>query len=241
MEADAETAELPLLEGLIEKLRQGSKSMFVAYDQVAESATWVLVKLFEAHARPGWVSSRELPSGDVATELLRLTKDNAELLDQAKPKGEGDAKSRSLDIRLALESNKIVIPIWERAGSTWEKPVELALYDFFVRLAPELVVETAVSDAAEFIPTGVCEMDPVENTRWVVPHRSVNLWLTDLMALGLVVPSDRRHSAKDQGQYWTLTKVGRDFLSEIRRSVLESGGHRHVGFTQEFRIFTPDS
>ena len=240
---DAQTAELPLLESVVEKLRSSPRAMFVSFKEVAQSAVWILVKLIEAHARPGWVPTTELPSGDVATELVRLAKENAQLredLDVADP-GKAAGLSHGQETTLALNENKILIPIWERAGSTWEKPVELTLYDFFVRLAPEMVVEIAVSDAAEFIPTGVCEMDPQEHVRWVVPHRSVNLWFTDLMALGLATTSDRKRAAKDSGHYWTLTQAGREFLADIRRSAMKTGGHRHVGFTSEFPIFTQGS
>ena len=242
--SDAPTAELSLLEGLVEKIRSGSKSMFVSFTQVAESAVWVLVKLIDTYKRAGWVPSTELPSGDVASELVRLAAENADLRKQLQvddPQRNLESMSQGQETTLALNENKILIPIWERAGSTWEKPVELTLYDFFVRLAPELVVETSVIDAAEFIPTGVCELEPVEHVRWVVPHRSVNLWFTDLMALGLVTPSDRKRSAKDQGQYWTLTQAGREFFSDVRRSVLNTGGHRHIGFTSEFPIFTSET
>ena len=76
---DAATAELPLLEGLVEKLRSGSKSMFVSFDQVAESGVWVLVKLIDTYKRSGWVPSSELPKGDVASELVRLYTENADL------------------------------------------------------------------------------------------------------------------------------------------------------------------
>ena len=180
---------------------------------------------------------------DVATELVRLTKETTDLrhqLDLTNPERPTGGLTEDHETTLSLNENKIVIPIWERANSTWEKPAELTLYDFFVRLSPEMVIEISVSDAAEFIPTGVVEMDPIEHVRWVVPHRSVNLWFTDLMALGLVTPSERKHSAKDQGHYWTLTEAGRKFLAQVRRSVLETGGHRHVGFTSEFPIFTKD-
>ena len=241
--SDAATAELPILEGLVEKIRSGSKSMFVSFEQVAESAVWVLVKLIDTYERAGWVSSTELPSGDVASELVRLTTENADLREQLHlddPQRGLEVMSQAQETTLALNENKILIPIWERAGSTWEKPIELTLYDFFVRLAPELLVESSVSDAAEFIPTGVCELEPVDHVRWVVPHRSVNLWLTDLMALSLVTPSERRRAAKDQGHYWTLTQAGREFLADVRRSALNTGGHRHIGFTSEFPIFRPE-
>jgi hypothetical protein len=198
-----------------------------------------LNRLFDRFERPGWISGRTLPSSDVATEIARLTRENAELRDQVPaPREQEERELLRLEATTrALEGNKILIPMWERASSTWEKPVEMSLFDLFVRFAPELVVETSTATASEFIPIGVCEMNPKGlQTRWIVPHHDLNLWLTDLMALGLVRPSKRKHTAKDQNHYWRLTRTGRKYLAHIRRTALETGGHRHVGFTSEFPV-----
>lgn len=196
-------------------------------------------RLLDRFDRAGWVSAKSLPSGDVAAELARLTRENAELRRRVPNGSEHEERevARMDAITRALEENKILIPLWERASSKWEKPVEMTLFDLFVRFAPELVVETSTSAAAEYIPIGVCEMNPRGvQARWVVPQHDLNLWLTDLMALGLVRPSKRKHAAKDKNQYWRLSRTGRKYLAHIRRTALETGGHRHVGFTSEYPI-----
>ena len=226
---------------LIDRLRANTAGMSESLEAVDDSAVWILLRMFEKYQRPGWVSSSELPAGDVATELVRLFKENAELRGQVgSPEDEPAERERFDNVSRTLEENKILIPLWDRASNKWDKPFELNLHDFFVRLAPEMVVEMASSEGAQFIPTGVCELDPGDTKSWIVPLHSLNLWLTDLMALSLVAPSTIKHSAKDVNQYWTLTEPGRDFIARVRRSVLDTGGHRHVGFTSEFRVVRPE-
>lgn len=205
------------------------------------SAVSSLNRLFDRFDRPGWISGKSLPSSDVASELARLTRENAELRRQLPSDTERERREigRMDGITRALEGNKILIPLWERASSTWEKPVDMTLFDFFVRFAPELVVETSTAAAAEYIPIGVCEKNPRGvQARWVVPQHDLNLWLTDLMALGLVRPSRRKRAPKDKNQYWRLSRTGRTYLAHIRKTALETGGHRHVGFTSEYPVVT---
>ena len=226
--------------GLIDQIRENSIGMTEDQENIGESAGWLLIKMIQAYGRPGWMSTTELPSGEVASELARLSRENTEYREQLRlvdPEGSVSEDQRLESSIHALHENKILIPLWERTTNTWEKPFEVDLYNFFVRIAPELAVEASANDIASFIPSGVCEMDAEDvRARWVVPPASLNLWFTDLMSLGLMAPSPKRHGPKDNNQYWTLTGDGRELLSRVRRSVLEMGGHRHVGFTQEFRI-----
>ncbi len=228
------------VESLTQQLQTNSKAIVETLDNVGASAAWVLIKLIEKYRRPGWVSSTTLPSGDVATELARLSSENSNLraeLDSVQTDDEGRTEARLDAAQHSLNENMIVIPMWDRSTNRWEKPVESSLYEFFIRRAPEMVVEKSLNEASQFVPTGVCELDPGDfTTRWVVPPNNINLWFTDLMALGLVQPSTTHHHAKDTNQYWTLTPDGRELLSSVRRLVLEAGGHRHVGFTAEHPI-----
>jgi hypothetical protein len=228
------------MESFIQTLQGNPNVLVESLDGISDSAAWVLIRLIEKYRRPGWVSATTLPSGNVASELARLSAENAEFrsrLESLQTDDEARLETRLEAARRALLENMILIPLWDRSSNRWEKPVETSLHEFFVRLAPELVVESSLSDASQFVPTGVCELDPGDFTsRWVVPPNSLNLWFTDLMALGLVQPSLIKHHAKDVNQYWTLTGDGREMLSRVRRSVLATGGHRHVGFTAEHPI-----
>ncbi len=239
LQANAADAEQQEVARFLQRLRMSPIGLVEECPDINLMLASALNRLFDRFERPGWISGKALPSADIATELARLTRENAELRTQVPATQEQEQRELArLDaITRALEENKILIPLWERASSTWEKPVEMSLFDFFVRFAPELVVETSTATASEFIPIGVCDMNPNGlQARWVVPHHDLNLWLTDLMALGLVRPSKRRHAAKDRNQYWRLTRTGRKFLAHIRRTALETGGHRHVGFTSEFPV-----
>ncbi|KPJ94623.1 MAG: hypothetical protein AMS18_03335 [Gemmatimonas sp. SG8_17] len=204
-------------------------------------ATKLLSELFDARPRPGYVSGNELPSSDVASELVRLTKENAELRESGVSFQQGIPEEiRWEPVVGALEDNKILIPVWNKSASVWEQPVETSLLTFFSRIGPQLTVELSAADAAEFVPTGVCHLEARDGRPpWVVPLHSLNLWLTDLLALGLVAPSKRKHIKKDRNQYWSLTSEGREFLAYVRRTALNAGGHRHVGFTSEFPIVVP--
>jgi ActR/RegA family two-component response regulator len=204
-------------------------------------ATKLLSELFDARPRPGWVSGDKLPTSEVASELVRLTKENAELRETGISFQPGiPEESRWEPVVGALEDNKILIPVWNKSASVWEQPVEMSLFTFFSRIGPQLTVELSVADAAEFVPTGVCQLEAREGRPpWIIPLHSLNLWLTDLLALGLVAPSKRKHIRKDRNQYWSLTTEGREFLAYVRRNALNAGGHRHVGFTSEFPIVVP--
>jgi hypothetical protein len=225
---------------ILAKIREHVGGMIQRID-VPTQATQALTEFIDTHQRPGWVSTRELPGADVATELARLSKENAELKEKlaalAEPEAQREARWDAV-VR-ALEENKVLIPVWNKVATVWEQPVEMNLYTFFIRVGPQLAVELSASDAVEFIPTGVCQLESRDaRAPWVVPLHSLNLWLTDLMALQLVRPSRRKRQAKDANQYWRLTREGRAFLSYVRRSALYVGGHRHVGFTSEFPIVT---
>ncbi len=223
---------------LLSRLRESSGGL-VRHVEIPLQTPQALHELLDGHERPGWVSAKEMPSADVASELVRLTKENAQLQQKVAALAEPAAvrEARWEVVVRTMEENKLLIPVWNKAATVWEQPVEMTLYTFFIRMGPQLAGEISAADAVEFIPTGVCQLESRDaRPSWVVPLHSLNLWLTDLMALKLIRPSRRKRQAKDQNQYWRLTREGRAFLSYVRRSALHSGGHRHVGFTKEYRI-----
>lgn len=211
----------------------------VADVDTADAVTACLARVVDTFERPGLVSATHVGT-DLAWEIAHLVSEErgkGELPDEA---GEVQPDGRWEPILRALRGNKIHVPLWAAGASEWEDPIEMTLFDFFGKVAPELAVEKSVADLAEFIPSGVCDMQSDGLTsRWLVPPHSLRLWLTDLMALGLIEPSKRKHPRKDTNEYWQLTGSGRRLVSMLRRPILESGGHRHVGYTAEFAI--PDN
>lgn len=224
----------------VDALREHPMGFIETADRIDDVTLRRLARLVDAYERPGWVRGTELPTDNVVNELARLSQENENLRRRvAAEDREAQESARRQAVLRALEANRILIPLWPSGAADydWRNPFEISLYEFFLRIAPELAVERSAEAVASFIPTGVCEHDPkVYRERWPVPSNQLNLWLTDLMALGLVGPSKRQHRRRDEGQYWTLTKRGRRLLAEVRRAALEGGGHRHVGFTSEFPV-----
>lgn len=45
--------------------------------------------------------------------------------------------------------------------------------------------------------------------------------MADLNVLGIIQPSLKKHSVKDENEYWALTEEGKELFKEVRREVLE--------------------
>jgi hypothetical protein len=56
-----------------------------------------------------------------------------------------------------------------------------------------------------------------------VPTNYFRSWLADLASLGLVAPSEKRHSVNDSNRYWSLLPFGRDVHGRIRKNELLKG------------------
>ena len=50
---------------------------------------------------------------------------------------------------------------------------------------------------------------------------NVHTILADLNALGIIQPSLKKHSIKDENKYWSLTEDGKKLLREVRLELLE--------------------
>jgi hypothetical protein len=225
---------------IIRRIEQYHLGMCVRDADTHDATTAAVARFVDTFERAGLVSAAHAATTELAAEIAHLMSEERGKRDSSSDTPQVQPEDRWEPILRALRGNKIHVPLWAAGASEWEDPIEMALFDFFAKIAPEMAVEKSVADLAEFIPSGVCDMQADGLTsRWLVPPHSLRLWLTDLMALGLIEPSRRKHPRKDANEYWQLTASGRRLVSMLRRPVLESGGHRHVGYTQEFAI--PDN
>ena len=92
----------------------------------------------------------------------------------------------------------------------------------FSLLAPEMMIEQTTGEICGYIGL-MMRPDPGRAPRreFPVPTNTVKHWVSDLIALGLFEPSQRRHTVSDTKEYWTLTDLGRDVYTQIRRERLE--------------------
>ncbi|HEX9993933.1 MAG TPA: DUF4062 domain-containing protein [Acidimicrobiales bacterium] len=191
-------------------------------DELHAKCVVALMKAFTAYPREGWVrASTSVASPAVMAELTRLSAENAALrqqLDDAKRQSRADEKRRVFDVRRALESNTVQYNFRRRPSQPWEDSPETSLFDIFYWLAPSLVTEDSTTSLSQTLA-----MHAAINSPWdLTAMNQVRAILADLVALGLVEPSARRHSVNDDNDYWTLASLGRELLKEVRQLSLHA-------------------
>lgn len=185
-----------------------------------------LMKAITTNPRPGWARATEIAGPEVITELSRLSRENASLRERlatAEHKAKDDELAEREKMIRILEANSIDVRIMYEGSRDWGSPISKNLLNLFDILAPEMVVEKSTDDAAAYV---ALMMDPDRGAKRktrTIPTNALKYWLSDLMTLGLVEPSSRRHSVKDTNEYWTLTGKGRDVLQVLRLRRLERG------------------
>jgi hypothetical protein len=86
-----------------------------------------------------------------------------------------------------------------------------------------MVIEKSIEAAAYYVGLMAAYGAPnAGKVKWV-PKNKLKIWLSDLMTLGLVELSRRRHPVSDANEYWTLTQEGKETLALLRRRMLELG------------------
>lgn len=184
-----------------------------------------LVKQIVSTPRPGWTRADEVARPDVVNELSRLSGENADLrkqLTEALHKAVDDAAAERRRIMQTLRKNYGKISYWYDDGDDWEDPKEVTLNELFFLLAPEMLIEKDTEAIGVYVGHMLNKDNPRQlRSSFPVPTNSVNDWLADFVALDLFEPSPKRHPVSDTKMYWSLTEMGRETYSEIRRTLLE--------------------
>lgn len=162
-------------------------------------------------------------------ELSRLSKENAELRAtssalEAQRKTETEENYRRI---MQLLKNNVIKPSFYFLGnSDWvDHPESVTLWTVFSDLAPELLVEISVMEAAQLLAFSLrpetLESSKKFRNQWPMPSNQVKLMLADFHALGLIMPSPKKHQVKDTNEYWSITELGKAIYSQMRIAVLE--------------------
>ncbi len=210
-----------------EKLRQKPVSWWVSAEDLYGKVSIALMKAIGTTPRPGWIRASEVPGPEVTVELSRLSKENASLrgqLREAASRAEADLEARRMRTIEALNRNMIQVKVRKKREATWQRTADWTLMDLFVRLAPELQIERSSEDAARLLAVLASGLHSSElSSAWPIAWNSLNSWMTDLVTLGLVGPSPKRHPVSDKSHYCTLTDEGRSIHQRLRRARLEAG------------------
>jgi hypothetical protein len=205
-----------------EKLRRKPVGTWTTPEHLYGLVSIALGKTFAAQPRPGWVRATETVGPEVLVELSRLSTENASLkrnVDELRASAEEASNPQKIwDI---LRNNRVSVRMRYRAGD-WETVGETTLLELFRLLAPEMAVEKTVASAARDLAVYYADREKDEKPD-LCPHNWVRARLLDLMALGLVEPSTKRHPVADTDEYWSTTDLGLEVLHFNTRRRLAMG------------------
>jgi hypothetical protein len=187
-----------------------------------------LLKQMNTNPRIGWIRANEVAGPEATAELARLSRENSVLrskLDAFKKNAADEQQAQREQTIRVLRTNKIPIHFWYYEAKDWSEPKSISLYQIFLLLGPDLMVEKSTAagleDLAEMLNLQF-EKKPLRSS-YPIPTNTFQGILADFTTLGLIKPSSRKHLAKDLNEYWALSQTGRDLLIEIRRANLEAG------------------
>jgi len=184
-----------------------------------------LMKQFNTNPRIGWVKATEQTGPEVLKEISRLSNENSELrmqLDILRKNSELELKNEANKLIEMLKHNKRSISFYYSYGKSWENTSEFTLLEIFNYLAPELMIENSTIKCANYLG----QMLNPENKRkvrneWPIPSNSTRRILADLNVLEIIQPSPKKHSIKDDNEYWSLTEAGKKLFKVVRREILD--------------------
>lgn len=184
-----------------------------------------LMKAFQASPREGWVRAESQAGPGVTKELSRLSAENAELrtaLAATTAQAEVAHEQELAQLDELLTNAQRRISYKEQKNGEWIDLGERSLAWVFEMLAPDMATEGELDYMGRVLAFHVREGD----ASYTAPLNVLRDWLADFMALGIVKPSEYRHSVNDKGEYWSLTEKGADLLSWMRRREIEAERER---------------
>lgn len=185
-----------------------------------------LMKQFAANPGVGWIKANEIVGSEVLTELSRLSKENSNLrteIDELSQKFILEEANKYSKIISTLNNHKITIRFFYEGGEDWEDEKTFDFLQIFKLIAPELMVEKSTQNTAYYF--GIMKKpnkDREIRDLYPIPSNTMKSIFADLVVLGLVKPSDKKHSIKDLNEYWTITEEGKIVFKEIRRNIIET-------------------
>ena len=224
---DTDPDQKSSLEAFKTKIKRKPVSFWSSAIDLHGTFSIALMKQITSTPRPGWQRATDGVDPDVINELSRLSSENAELrkqLQAALHQAEDDAIAERRSIIQTMRKNNLAIFFHYRDGDRWEDETEITLYRIFGLLAPEMMIEKTTEDIAQFIGI-MLRPDRARRPRegYPVPSNTVKQCISDFITLGLFEPSQKRHTVRDTKEYWTLTDIGREVYTDLRRPRLEKG------------------
>jgi hypothetical protein len=213
------------LEAFKNKIRGRLVSFWKDKNDLYGKVSIALMKQFNTNPRIGWVKSTDHSGPEVIKEISRLSNENASLREEIKGYKEelqDDKKAEFEKTLNTLKHNKREISFFYKYGRDWDDKTEFTLLEIFNLLAAELMIENSTKYCSRYIGLMLKpNKDKQIRADWPTPSNTIRKILADLNVLDIIQPSNKKHSVKDENEYWTLTQEGKKLFKEVRRELLD--------------------
>tara|TARA_B100000508_G_scaffold140651_1_gene142623 strand:+ start:14569 stop:15591 length:1023 start_codon:yes stop_codon:yes gene_type:complete len=222
---DKNQNKIKKLELFKQKIRSKIVSFWNDKNDLYGKVSISLMKQFNTNPRVGWVKSSEHVGPEVLTEISRLSNENSLLrrtIKEIEDQIEKENKEAFQKILKTLKHNKRKLSFRYIGNSDFVDESEFTLLEIFNLLAPELVIENSTKHCIHFLGF-MLRLDRSKkiNSKSAMPVNQIRSILADLNALEIIQPSNKKHSVKDDNEYWSLTDEGKKLFKEVRREVME--------------------
>ncbi len=224
--SDTDSDKKKKLDNFKIKIKKKLISYWINKEDLYGKVSISLMKQFTTNPGVGWIKANELVGPEVITELSRLSKENSSLRNQIENFNSQliqDETEKYDRIISTLNNHKIFIDFFYQNGKEWEDQTEFSFLKIFKLIAPELMVEKSTVETSHYI--GLMfkpDKEKIERNEYPIPSNTMKSIFADLVVLDLIKPSDKKHSLKDNHEYWTITEEGKNVFKTIRRNILEN-------------------
>lgn len=214
----------------LEKFKEKTRKRIIEYwsstQDLQGRITMALAAAMDTNPRNGWVRPSEAVGAEVTKELSRLSSENSILRDKIRELSDAlvEEKRNEIDKTVSiLKENAIVPSVYYEDSENWEAVDEVSLYFIFFSIAPSLINENDKVSISLLLALYFSDSKRQLRSVHPVPSNSLDEWIGDLSVVGLLEPSIRSRSKADKRSFWTLTDLGREVYSSIRREKLTVG------------------
>ena len=223
---DTDASKVAALHKFKSKVKQRPVGFWKSPDDLHGKVSIALMKAFNTTPRIGWTRAASVAGPEVMQELSRLSKENADLRSQLEAAVNQEATDQKAHLQSTIETLKSIpktFSLREQGKNTWDVKVETTLFSIFAALAPEMMVEISVPDAATYVAlTYKPQPEMVLSPSAPVALNTMRLLIADMASLELVEPSKKKHPVSDKEVYWSLTSFGFGVLKLDRALRLET-------------------
>lgn len=222
---DTDSSTKSSLEGFKNKVKKKPVGFWKNAEDLHGKFSIALMKLIATNPQPGWARADEVAGPELTRELTRLSAENARLrgkLDQVAENEEEKDKHKDQEMVKTLRRNKTRISYRkDQRGSEWEDHMDTDLYGIFSAIAPKLISEATTTRIRQELAFKFYGYE--SHASHPIPGNYLDHWLNDFTCLGLIEPSQKKHSVHDDNDYWVLTDIGFRVHASLRRLQLEVG------------------